>query len=149
MATEFEVGGHRYRSERMRAQTETRILKRFMPLLSELVPLVLKPGSQLKFRQNIDVSTLVLRGSQNWGRVADGDLDFIERASLRALSREVDGEWLEVWPEGRDEPAFTDINGVIMETLMGYRLGFMVKAWVEGGGDAVPAEFRAAVQHLH
>ena len=54
-----------------------------------------------------------------------------------------------VWPKGDLEPAFPDIDGAVMQLLMGRALGLTVKRWIDGGGDMLPAEIRAAAVKLH
>ncbi|MCJ2087509.1 hypothetical protein MKK88_16190 [Methylobacterium sp. E-005] len=149
MAADFEIAGSRYRFEGMPAQTETRILRRFAPLIGEAVPLVLMPGPRLALRQNIDVVKVGQTVFAGWGKLSDDDLDMIERASLGALLREVGPDWHSVWPKGEAEPAFPDIDGAVMSLLLGRALGFVVKRWIDGGGDTVPAEIRAAMSKLH
>ncbi|MGE8126836.1 hypothetical protein ACQKQD_07650 [Methylobacterium sp. NPDC080182] len=149
MTHEVEIAGNRYRVGRMPAQTETRILRRFAPALAEAVPLVLAPGKGLKFRSNIDVPKVIEKVFRAWGALTDGDTDLIERSSCGCMTREHGGEWLPVWPKGDPEPAFADIDGAALETMVGYALGFTVMRWVEGGGDMVPAEIRAVIGKLH
>jgi hypothetical protein len=149
MAPEFEIAGHRYRFNGMTAQTETRILRRFAPLIAEALPLVLASGSRLALRPNIDAVKIARAVFGSWGRLSDDDTDMIERASLGALSREVEGEWVPVWPKGEAEPAFPDIDGAVLQLLMGRALGLTVQRWIDGSGDMVPAEIRTAMQKLH
>ena len=149
MAPEFENAGHRYRFDGMKAQTETRIQRRFAPLIAEALPLVLASGSRLALRPNIDMVKISQAVFGAWGKLTDDDTDIIERASLGALSREVNGTWLPVWPKGDLEPAFPDIDGAVMQLLMGRALGLTVKRWIDGGGDMLPAEIRAAAVKLH
>ncbi|MHC2108331.1 hypothetical protein [Methylobacterium sp. CM6246] len=149
MAPEFEIAGHRYRFDGMKAQTETRIQRRFAPLIAEALPLVLASSSRLALRPNIDMIKISQAVFGAWGKLSDDDTDIIERASLGALSREVGGEWHQVWPKGDPEPAFPDIDGAVMQLLMGSALGFTVKRWIDGGGDLVPAEIRTAMNKLH
>jgi hypothetical protein len=149
MATEFEIAGHRYRFDGMPAQTETRITRRLMPLIGDALPLVLAPGSRIAIRPDLDVVTIAKAVFAGWGRLSDDDLDYIERAALGALTREAAGQWLPVWPKGDPEPAFADIDGATMQTVMARVLGFVVKRWMDGGGEAVPAEIRAVMQKLH
>jgi hypothetical protein len=149
MAPEFEIAGHRYRFDGMSAQTETRILRRFAPLIAEAVPLVLAPGPRIVIRKNLDVVKVTQAVFGAWGKLTDDDTDMMERASLGALSREVGDEWHPVWPKGDPEPAFADIDGAQMKTLLGYALAFVVKRWAERAGDIVPAEIRTAMQKLH
>ncbi|MCJ2023668.1 phage tail assembly chaperone [Methylobacterium sp. J-067] len=149
MANEFEIQGNRYRFEGMPAQVETRITRRLAPLLSEAIPLVLAPGSRIAIRSDLDVVKIAKTALSGWGTLSDDNLDYIERATLGALSRAVGSEWHAVWPAGGAEPAFTDIDGASMQILMGRVLGFVVKQWVDGGGDTVPPEVRTVIQRLH
>jgi hypothetical protein len=149
MAPEFEIAGHRYRFDGMSAQTETRILRRFAPLIAEAVPLVLAPGPRIVIRKNLDVVKVTQAVFGAWGKLTDDDTDMMERASLGALSREVGDEWHPVWPKGEPEPAFADIDGAQMETLLGYALAFVVKRWTERDSDMLPAEIKAVMRKLH
>ncbi|MCJ2138462.1 hypothetical protein [Methylobacterium sp. E-066] len=149
MTPEFEIAGNRYRFDRMPAQMETRILRRFAPLIAEALPLVLAPGSRIAIRQNLDVPKVLQTIFRAWGKLTDDDTDLIERASGASLTREQGGEWLPVWPKGDPEPAFADIDGATLEHMVGYALGFTVKRWLDGGGDKVPAEIRAVMHKLH
>lgn len=149
MATEFEIQGNRYRFDGLPAQVETRIARRLAPLLADVVPLVLAPGSRIAIRSDLDVVVIAETALSAWGTLNDDSLDFIERATLGALSREVGGDWQTVWPKGETEPAFPDIDGGTMQIAMGRVLGFIVRRWMEGGGDTVPAEIRAAMTKLH
>jgi hypothetical protein len=149
MAPEFEIAGHRYRFAGMSAQTETRIARRLVPLLAEAVPLVLKPGSQIAIRSDLDVVRIAKTALSAWGTLSDDNLDYIERATLGALTREVGGDWHTVWPKGEVEPAFPDIDGGTMQIAMGSVLGFIIKRWIESGGISVPAEIRAVMSKLH
>ncbi len=149
MAPEFEIAGNRYRFDRMPAQTETRILRRFAPLIAEAVPLVLAPGNQFKLRNKLDVPKVAATVFRGWGNLTDNDTDMIERASCGSLTREHAGEWVPVWPNGNAEPAFADIDGAALQQIIGYALGFTVKRWIEGGGDMMPAEIRAVMTRLH
>jgi hypothetical protein len=149
MAPEFEIAGSRYRFDGMSAQTESRILRRFAPLIAEALPLVLASGPRLALRPNIDVVKVARAVFGSWGKLTDDDTDMIERASLGALSRQVGGAWTPVWPKGDLEPAFTDIDGAVLQLLMGRALGLVVQRWIDGSGDMVPAEIRTAMQQLH
>lgn len=149
MAPEFEIAGHRYRFNGMTAQTETRILRRFAPLIAEALPLVLASGSRIALRPNIDVVKISRAVFGSWGKLTDDDTDMIERASLGALSRKVGNEWRPVWPKGEVEPAFPDIDGAVLQLLMGRALGLTVQRWIDGSGDMVPTEIRTAMQKLH
>jgi hypothetical protein len=149
MAPEFEIAGNRYRFDGMTAQTESRILRRFAPLIAEALPLVLAPGPRLAIRPNIDVVKIARAVFGSWGRLSDDDTDMIERASLGALSRDIRGEWHPVWPKGEPEPAFAYIDGAVLQLLMGRALGLTVQRWIDGSGDMVPAEIRTAMQQLH
>lgn len=149
MAPEFEIAGYRYRFNGMTAQTETRILRRFAPLIAEALPLVLASGSRVALRPNIDVVKISRAVFGSWGKLTDDDTDMIERASLGALSRKVGGEWQPVWPMGEVGPAFPDIDGAVLQLLMGRALGLAVQRWIDGSGDMVPAEIRTAMQKLH
>ena len=149
MTPEFEIAGNRYRFDRMPAQMETRILRRFAPLIAEVLPLVLASGPRIALKPNLDVPRVLQILFRGWGKFTDADLDMIERASGASLTREHGGEWVPVWPKGDPEPAFADIDGAALEHMIGYALGFTVKRWLEGGGDKVPAEIRAVVARLH
>lgn len=149
MAPQFEIAGHQYRFNGMTAQTETRILRRFAPLIAEALPLVLASGSRIALRPNIDVVKISRAVFGSWGKLTDDDTDMIERASLGALSRKVGNEWQPVWPKGELEPAFPDIDGAVLQLLMGRALGLTVQRWIDGSGDMVPAEIRTAMQKLH
>ncbi|MBP2497796.1 hypothetical protein ABID82_004001 [Methylobacterium sp. PvP062] len=149
MEAEFEIAGNRYRFDRMPAQTETRILRRFAPMIAEAVPLVLAPGPRIALRSNMDVQKVIQTVFRAWGRLSDDDTDMIERASCGSLRREHSGAWVPVWPKGDPEPAFPDIDGAALEHMVGYALGFTVKRWLEGGGEMVPAEIRAVIGKLH
>lgn len=149
MAPEFEIAGSRYRFDGMSAQTESRILRRFAPLIAEALPLVLASGPRLAIRSNIDVVKVARAVFGSWGKLSDDDTDMIERASLGALSRQFGGEWTPVWPKGDLEPAFPDIDGAVLQLLMGRALGLVVQRWIDGSGDMVPAEIRTAMQQLH
>jgi hypothetical protein len=149
MAPEFEIAGHRYRFNGMTAQTETRILRRFAPLIAEALPLVLASGSRIALRPNIDVVKISRAVFGSWGKLTDDDTDMIERASLGALSRKVGNEWRPVWPKGQLEPVFPDIDGAVLQLLMGRALGLTVQRWIDGSGDMVPVEIRTAMQKLH
>jgi hypothetical protein len=149
MAPEFEIAGHRYRFNGMTAQTETRILRRFAPLIAEALPLVLASGSRIALRPNIDVVKISRAVFGSWGKLTDDDTDMIERASLGALSRKVGDGWQPVWPKGQLEPVFPDIDGAVLQLLMGRALGLTVQRWIDGSGDMVPVEIRTAMQKLH
>ena len=149
MNTEFEIAGHHYRFDGMPAQMETRIARRLVPLLAEAIPLVLKPGSQIAIRPDLDVVKIAKTALSAWGTLSDDNLDYVERATLGALSREVDGNWRAVWPKGEGEPVFPDIDGGTMQIAMGRVLGFILKQWMDGGGDSVPAKIRAVMSKLH
>lgn len=149
MTPEFEIAGRRYRFEGMPAQTETRIVRRLAPLIADAVPLVLKPGRQIAIRSDLDAVKIAKAALSGWGSLSDDSLDYLERATLGSLAREAGGEWHTVWPKGADEPAFADIDGAAMQIAMGRVLGLVVKRWMEGGGDTVPAEIRAAMNQLH
>lgn len=149
MVPVFEVGKARYRFNGMTAQTETRILKRFAPLMAEALPLILAPGMPLTVRADVDIMRVAQVVFGGWGKLSDDDTDMIERASLGSLSREHDGQWVEVWPKGDPEPAFADIDGAMMETLLGRALGLVVNNWLEGNADNLPVALRAALHQLH
>jgi hypothetical protein len=149
MTHEFEIAGHRYRFEGMPAQAETRVARRLAPLLAEAIPLVLVPSRRIAIRSDLDVVKIAKTTLSGWGTLSDENLDFIERATLGSLSRESGGDWHAVWPKGDPEPTFPDIDGAAMQIAMGRVLGFIIKRWMEGGGDALPSEIQAAMQKLH
>ena len=149
----FEIAGQTYRFDGMTGVVETRVLRRFSPLIAHALPLVIRkgrqPGVPVELRPDIDAVKFATVVFDRFGTLSDPDQDMIHRVSLGAVSRQVGSDWHQVWSPEEAEPAFPDLNGALIMRLTLCALGHVVRQWFETFGEEIPAEIRAAAAKLH
>lgn len=153
MQPEFVIAGQIYRFNGMPGIVETRVLRRFAPLIAHALPLVIRrgqqPGKPVELRPDIDFVKFAQAVFDQFGTLSEADQDMVHRVSLGALSQQMGADWHQVWTADEAEPAFPDLNGALIMRLTLSALGHVVRQWFETFGDDVPAEIRAVAAKLH
>ena len=119
MSLEFEIGGHRYRSEKLDAFKQLHVSRKIAPIVPKLLPMF------MKFAEKRESLTEDLSGmaeafeplAQALADMPDADCEYVFNACLGVVSRNQQGNWASIWSQGAKQLMFDDVDLGVMTQI--------------------------------
>lgn len=119
MSIEFEIGGQRYRAEKLDAFKQLHVSRKIAPIVPKLLPMF------LKFSEQGDSMKEDLTGmaeafeplAQALADMPDADCEYVFNACLGVVARNQLGNWASIWNQNARSLMFDDIDLGVMVQL--------------------------------
>ncbi len=97
---DFTIGDDTYRTEKLNAKQQLKVLKRLAPVIGHLAAFT---GNQMA------VPDMVTTLTDSLQKISDDDLDYVIDMCLSVTRKEVAGRWIEIWNKQVKQPMFADM----------------------------------------
>lgn len=118
--TEFEVGGHTYRSGKIPAMSQAHLIRRLTPALGALRDLAVRAG-EVSVEPDADTTKLMVKAfdalepiTKVVGQMPDADFEYVVNTCLGACERRAGAGWQKVWDKDSNSSMFDDIDVAAM-----------------------------------
>jgi len=119
MSIEFEIGGQRYRSEKLDAFKQLHISRKIAPIIPKLLPVFLKfAGKADALKEDLGALAEAFEPlAQALAEMPDADCEYVFAACLGAVSRNQQGNWAPIWSQNAKSLMFDDIDIGLMTQI--------------------------------
>jgi hypothetical protein len=112
MSIEFEIGGQRYRAEKLDAFKQLHVSRKIAPIIPKLLPMFQKfAGSKDALKDDLDGLAEAFEPlAQALAEMPDADCEHVFAACLGVVSRNQQGNWATIWSQSAKSLMFDDID---------------------------------------
>lgn len=136
MSIEFEIGGQRYRAEKLDAFKQLHVSRKIAPIIPKLLPMFQKfAGDTDPLKDDLDGLAEAFEPlAQALAEMPDADCEYVFAACLGVVSRHQQGNWAPIWSQGAKSLMFDGIDlgqmtqiavKVIWDSLGGFISGLL------------------------